>query len=153
MAAFKASPEKLGVAAADEAKEKPAARGGARRGPKRTRARHARRWNGGARAARSKELLPHGHRIGGPITERRFAWLNRRLAFGTEGRGGTPRNRTRRDFRDDQQHDRREDLSEGPRARGRLTERESFLRSKSKGEEIMATAYQTEDKILPRRAL
>jgi len=47
MAAFKASLEKRGVAAqtADEAKEKPAARGGARRGPKRTR---ARRWNGGA---------------------------------------------------------------------------------------------------------
>jgi hypothetical protein len=39
MAAFKASLEKRGVAAptADEAKEKPAARGGARRGPKRTR--------------------------------------------------------------------------------------------------------------------
>jgi hypothetical protein len=67
MAAFKASREKRRVAApiADEAKEKPAARGGAGRGPTPTRARHARRCNGGARATRSKALLPHGHRIGG----------------------------------------------------------------------------------------
>jgi hypothetical protein len=100
MAAFKASREKRRVAAstADKAKEKPAARGGAGRGPTRTCARHARRCNGGAR---------------------RFGWLNRRPAFGTEGRGGTPRNRTRRDCVDDQQHDRREDLSEWPRARSR----------------------------------
>jgi len=34
-----------------------------------------------------------------------------------------------------------------------LTERESFFRSKPKREEIMATEYQTEDKIPPRRAL
>ena len=63
----------------------------------------------------------------------------------------TPRNRTRRDCRDDQQHDRREDLSEGPRAAtAGLTEGESF-RSKPKREEIMATEYQTGDKIPPRR--
>ncbi len=50
-----------------------------------------------------------------------------------KGGGETPRNRTRRDCRDDQQHDRREDLSEGPRAAtAGLTEGESF-RSKPKG--------------------
>ncbi len=70
-----------------------------------------------------------------------------------KGGGETPRNRTRRDCRDDQQHDRREDLSEGPRAAtAGLTEGESF-RSKPKREEIMATEFQTEDKIPPRRAL
>ena len=82
-AAFKASLEKSGVTTptADEAKEKPAARGGARRGPKRTRARHGRRCNGGARATRNKALLPHGHRIGGANYGARFACLNRRFAF------------------------------------------------------------------------
>jgi len=69
MAAFKASLEKRGVAAqtADEAKEKPAARGGARRGPKRTR---ARRWNGGAGQQEVRPSYLTGTASGEPITER-----------------------------------------------------------------------------------
>ncbi len=67
MAAFKASLEKRGVAAqtADEAKEKPAARGGARRGPKRTR---ARRWNGGAGQQEVRPSYLTGTASGEPIT-------------------------------------------------------------------------------------
>ena len=55
MAAFKASLEKRGVAAqtADEAKEKPAARGGARRDPNRTRPHGT--PGGGTAAAGSKK--------------------------------------------------------------------------------------------------
>ena len=64
-----------------------------------------------------------------------------------------PRNRTRRDCRDDQPHESPRGLERRARAAAGLTERESFFRSKPKREEIMATEYQTEDKIPPRRAL
>ena len=69
MAAFKASLEKRGVAAPTADKARSNSPLAAARGPKRTHARHIRRWNGGARAARSKALLPHGHRIAGANTE------------------------------------------------------------------------------------
>ena len=131
MAAFKASPEKRGVAAptADEAGRNPplaVARGAARSAP-------AHGTPGGGTAARGQQEARSSYLTGTasrePITESRFVWIDRRfaLAHGRAVEGETPRNRTRRDCRDDQPHDRREDLSEGPRACGRLTERESFF--------------------------
>ncbi len=112
---------------ADEAKEKPAARGGARRGPKRTRARHARRWNG----ARGQQEVRRSY-LTGTASGATYGAAIRLAQSPPPVRHGrawvrTPRNRTRRDCRDDQQHDRREDLGEGPRAAAGLTERESFF--------------------------
>jgi hypothetical protein len=74
---------------------------------------------GGVTAAHGQQEIRRsyltGTASGEPITVRRFAWLNRRPAF-AHGRAverETPRNCTRSDCRDDQPHDRREDLSEG----------------------------------------
>ena len=90
MAAFKASLEKRGVAAptADEAKEKPATGGGARRGPKRTLARHARRRNGARGQQEVRRSYLAGTASEESITERRFVWPNRRPGSARKGVGG-----------------------------------------------------------------